>query len=128
MNSWLVVFPVGAATKLVQELDSRFPTHQLMEALGMVYPQYWCIEECRVQVIKTHYCHPKSTQQKKKKLKRKATALLHLQLSMLATSNSTPALQCTLCLLNVFYSLCLLTSRVSCITGSSTTRKVSPRE
>jgi hypothetical protein len=21
--------------------------HQLMEALGMVYPQYWCVEDCR---------------------------------------------------------------------------------
>jgi hypothetical protein len=49
---------LGAAKKLVQELGSRFPAHQLMEALGMVYPQYWCVEDCRtnferhIQVVK----------------------------------------------------------------------------
>ena len=48
-----------------------------MEALGMVYPQYWYVEECRenfemhMQIIKTHYCHPKSTQQKKEKSKKR---------------------------------------------------------
>jgi hypothetical protein len=61
-----------------------------MEALGMVYPQYWCVEECRenfemhMQVIKTHYCNPKSTQQKKGKSKRKsgsAAALAAKQVS-----------------------------------------------
>jgi hypothetical protein len=42
-----------------------------MEALGMVYPQYWLVQDCRenfekhMQVIKTHYCHTKSTNQKK---------------------------------------------------------------
>jgi hypothetical protein len=48
-----------------------------MEALGMVYPQYWCIEdsmmnyEKHIQVIKAHYCRSKSTHQKKTKLKKK---------------------------------------------------------
>jgi hypothetical protein len=48
-----------------------------MEALGMVYPQYWCVEDCKanyenhIQVIKAHYCQVKSTHQKITKSKRK---------------------------------------------------------
>jgi hypothetical protein len=37
----LLVFNPGAAKQLVHELGSRFPAHEFMEALGMVYPQYW---------------------------------------------------------------------------------------
>ena len=50
-----------------------------MEALGMVYPQYWCIEDCRtnferhIEVVKAHYCLPKSTHGKKTKVVRKKT-------------------------------------------------------
>ena len=67
----------GTAKQLVQELGSRFPVHQLMEALDMVYPQYWCVEDCRmnserhIQVVKAHYYHPKSTHGKKTKLVQK---------------------------------------------------------
>jgi hypothetical protein len=73
----LSVFTPRAAKQLVHELGSRFPVHQLMEALGMVYPQYWCLEDCRanyenhIQVIKAHYCHPMSTHHKISKTKRK---------------------------------------------------------
>jgi hypothetical protein len=73
----LSVFTPRAAKQLVHELGSRFPVHQLMEALGMVYPQYWCLEDCRanyenhIQVIKAHYCHPKSTHHKISKTKKK---------------------------------------------------------
>jgi hypothetical protein len=69
----------GAAKQLVQELRSRFPAHQLMDALGMVYPQYWCIEDCRtnfekhIQVVKAHYCLPKSTHGRKTKVVQKRT-------------------------------------------------------
>lgn len=31
----------GAATKLIAELDNRFPAHHVMNAMGMLYPQYW---------------------------------------------------------------------------------------
>ena len=37
----------GVAKILVAELDSRFPAHHFIEALGLVYPQYWCIEDAR---------------------------------------------------------------------------------
>jgi hypothetical protein len=71
------VLPLGAIKQLVAELGSRFLAHQLMEALGMVYLQYWCVEDCRenyekhIQVIKAHYYHPKSTYPRKAKLKKK---------------------------------------------------------
>jgi hypothetical protein len=48
-----------------------------METLDMVYLQYWCVEDSRtnyekhIQVIMAHYCHLKSTHQKKTKLKKK---------------------------------------------------------
>jgi len=32
----------GAATKLIQELDNRFPAQNVMRALGNKYPQIWC--------------------------------------------------------------------------------------
>jgi len=32
----------GAASKLIQELDSRFPAQNVMSALGILYPQFWC--------------------------------------------------------------------------------------
>ena len=32
---------VGAAKMLVEELDARFPTHHVMNALGILYPQHW---------------------------------------------------------------------------------------
>lgn len=27
---------------LIAELDSRFPAHHVMNAFGILYPQYWC--------------------------------------------------------------------------------------
>lgn len=84
----MTVMSTGTAKKLVQELGSRFPAHQLMEALGVVYLQYWCLEDCRenfkkyMQVIKKHYYHAKSTNQKRTKSKRKggtAAALIAIQ-------------------------------------------------
>jgi hypothetical protein len=32
---------VGAAKMLVEELDARFPAHHVMNAFGILYPQYW---------------------------------------------------------------------------------------
>jgi len=31
-----------AASKLIQELDNRFPAQAVMSALGILYPQFWC--------------------------------------------------------------------------------------
>jgi len=33
---------VGAALVLIVELDARFPNHNVMNAFGIFYPQYWC--------------------------------------------------------------------------------------
>lgn len=32
----------GAAKLLVTELDARFPAQHVMNAMGILYPQYWC--------------------------------------------------------------------------------------
>ena len=32
---------VGAAGKLIQELNNRFPAENVMSALGIMYPQFW---------------------------------------------------------------------------------------
>jgi hypothetical protein len=91
----------GAAKMLVAELGSRFPAHHLMEALGLVYPQYWCVEDARenfekhMHVIKAHYCHPKSTHQKKARLKRRDRkeqgSVGGIEEQELATGNSSRA-------------------------------------
>jgi hypothetical protein len=36
----------GAAKTLVEELETKFPTHGVMYALGIVYPQYWLQAYC----------------------------------------------------------------------------------
>jgi len=44
------------------ELDKRFPAHELMNATGIVYPQYWVQLEValmfpmHLQIFKSHYC------------------------------------------------------------------------
>jgi hypothetical protein len=53
---------LGAADSLVKELSSRFPASALMDALGVVYPQYWLqpqaeeLFEGHFSVLKNHYC------------------------------------------------------------------------
>lgn len=32
----------GAASLVIAELDARFPSQQVMNAFGILYPQYWC--------------------------------------------------------------------------------------
>jgi hypothetical protein len=54
---------VGAAIKLVAELQARFPVLTLMDSFGFVYPQYWMSEdtdqnfEQHLTIIKAHYSH-----------------------------------------------------------------------
>jgi hypothetical protein len=38
----VVMLIPGAAKMLIAELDARFPTHNVMNAFGIFYPQYWC--------------------------------------------------------------------------------------
>jgi hypothetical protein len=51
-----------AAEVLIQELDRRFPHSDIMEAMGVVFPQYWLNPKCddmfpvHMQVIHKWYC------------------------------------------------------------------------
>jgi hypothetical protein len=53
----------AAATELlISQLDRRFPNCEIMEALGIVFPQYWLQDKCdelfpvHLQVIKGWFC------------------------------------------------------------------------
>lgn len=37
------IFCVGDAARLIRELKSRFPNHEVLDVLGIVYPQYWLL-------------------------------------------------------------------------------------
>ncbi|KAG0572340.1 hypothetical protein KC19_VG086600 [Ceratodon purpureus] len=50
-----------AAEKLIYELEARFPSSELVDAFGIVYPQYWLAADAddnfvrHLSVIKDHY-------------------------------------------------------------------------
>jgi hypothetical protein len=52
---------IGVGEALVQELEIKFLAHGVMDALGIVYPQYWMWLECdatffkHLQVIKSNF-------------------------------------------------------------------------
>jgi hypothetical protein len=54
-----------AALKLIDETKARFPLVSLMDALGIVYPQYWIQENCEdsfqkhLTILQDFYCEPK---------------------------------------------------------------------
>lgn len=54
------------AQALCDELDHRFPQHEVLDAFGIVYPQYWQqpgAEESfsqHLQVLKNFYCHSRA--------------------------------------------------------------------
>ena len=60
-----MLFVAGAAKKLIQELEVRFPSASLMDAFGLVYPQYsmgtTADEDFQrhLDVLKEHYRHTK---------------------------------------------------------------------
>jgi hypothetical protein len=66
-----------AAKKLVHELGARFPAHSLMDALEMVYPQYWIADDStenfkkHMEVLKIHYYKPRTTVKKNSNLKKR---------------------------------------------------------
>jgi hypothetical protein len=35
---------IEIAQSLIDELDSRFPSHEVLDAFGILYPQYWVQE------------------------------------------------------------------------------------
>jgi hypothetical protein len=53
---------IGAGKVLIQDLEIRFPTHGVMNVLGILYPQFWVQLECdatfvkHLQVIKLVFC------------------------------------------------------------------------
>ncbi len=53
------------AKYLISELQSRFPAHGVIKALGVVFPQYWMMADCEeflkqhISVIKAQYCYAK---------------------------------------------------------------------
>jgi hypothetical protein len=57
------LFIAGAATQLIQELQRRFPEHAVLDALGIIYPQYWLQPDAEVtfakhlDTLKNWYCN-----------------------------------------------------------------------
>jgi hypothetical protein len=45
----------GIAEALIEELDLRFPTHHVMDAMGVVFPQY-SMQENVERTFSTHLC------------------------------------------------------------------------
>ena len=54
------------AQSLSDELDRRFPQQELLDAFGIIYPQYWKQEGAdqsfphHLAVFKSFYCHAKA--------------------------------------------------------------------
>jgi hypothetical protein len=54
-----------AAEYLISELQSHFLAHGVIEALGVVFPQYWMMADCEeffkrhISVIKAQHCYAK---------------------------------------------------------------------
>jgi len=54
------------AKTLIQELETRFLAHGVMDVLGIVYPQYWLQGDCETSfpkhlaIIKTIFCSSKT--------------------------------------------------------------------
>jgi hypothetical protein len=38
---WVGVALVGASKNLVKKLETKFPTHGVMDVIGIMYPMYW---------------------------------------------------------------------------------------
>lgn len=54
------------AQALISELDARFPANHIMDALGVVFPQYWAQPNAdasfsaHLTILKDVFCHPRS--------------------------------------------------------------------
>jgi hypothetical protein len=57
---------IAAADLFISQLDRRFPNCDIMEALGIVFPQYWLQDKCddlfliHLQIIKDWFCGVRS--------------------------------------------------------------------
>jgi hypothetical protein len=65
VSSWFLCGLAGDAKNLVRALEIRFLAHGVMNALGIVYPQYWLQPDCDasfanlLQVFKTTFYYGK---------------------------------------------------------------------
>jgi hypothetical protein len=53
-------FVAGVVTQLIQELQRRFPEHTVLDALGIIYPQYWLQPDVEITFskhMKNWYCN-----------------------------------------------------------------------
>ncbi len=54
------------AKSLISELEIMFPTHGVMDTLGILYPQYWLQPKCDpsfakyLEILKTFFCYGKT--------------------------------------------------------------------
>jgi hypothetical protein len=54
-----------ATNGLIKELERRFPAHELMNAMGIIYPHYWEVFDVEttfpslLAILKAKFCHPK---------------------------------------------------------------------
>ncbi len=46
VSPWFLCGLLGATENLMKELEIRFPAHGVMNALGIVYFQYWLQLDC----------------------------------------------------------------------------------
>ncbi len=68
---WLVVVEEvkkqcsSATQRLIEELDQRFPSQEIMNATDIIYPQFWLQPKAKhdflaqVNILKSHYCRGK---------------------------------------------------------------------
>ena len=55
-----------AVEMLIAELGKRFPDHELMNALGIVFPQYWLQHNCdelfplHMKTLQQYFCMTRS--------------------------------------------------------------------
>jgi hypothetical protein len=55
VNVFRLYDTAGIAEALIEELDFRFPAHHVMDAMGVVFPQYW-MQENPERTFSTHLC------------------------------------------------------------------------
>jgi len=55
---------IGVVVQLINEVDNRFSHYALLDAIGIVYPQYWLQLQCEenfakhLEFLKAWYCEP----------------------------------------------------------------------
>jgi hypothetical protein len=64
-NIFYVCTSIGVVQALIDELDLRFPAHHVMDAMGIMFPQYWVQEgadrtfSTYISILKDALCYSK---------------------------------------------------------------------